>query len=695
MRKWKTGLVLLSGLSAVVALFLALAANPATNVARWPGPLDELRQHPWVWVGVLGALAAVVAVVLAWMQSNPPAVANDPSPPPLPAVPAWFVDRHQTREAVDEVCRGAGEVGITTSLSGAGGFGKTTLAIAVANHWRVQRQFRSRIYTVTIGRDVRGRSAVAAKVAQATKFITGDSTEFDDPHTAGAHLGRLLDARPRTLLVLDDVWEEEQLAPFLHGGRHCVRLVTTRNPKLLPSGAGSIQVDQMSHTQAKAVLTHGVPPLREDLVDDLLQVTGRWALLLRLTNRSIALQTETGADAAAAAGQILDQLRSHGPQAAGNPTAAPTAWDLDDPDQRNQAVQASIEAATSLLPTGGAARFTELGIFAEDESIPVSVVAQLWQATDGLTEYQARALLAQLRRLSLISLDNTYDGGRINLHDVVRDYLRSELGTANLALLNGLLIDAIAATLSPAQPLATTAPAPRYAWWQLQDGYLLDHLIEHFLAAGRTSSAEAVASDVRWVEARLHQRGPTAPWTDLTRIGTPHSRPLARSLVQAAHLLTSTEPHHALTGVLHNRLETHPHWQPQITARRHDPALRPFLANQWPPPDTPNPALQRTLSDPHLNMVNLVAIASDGTWLAATGSWDGTVRIWDPATGTCTATLTGHTSGVTAVAIAPDGTWLATGSFDGTVRIWDPATGTCTATLTGHTSGVTAVAIAP
>ena len=51
------------------------------------------------------------------------------------------------------------------------------------------------------------------------------------------------------------------------------------------------------------------------------------------------------------------------------------------------------------------------------------------------------------------------------------------------------------------------------------------------------------------------------------------------------------------------------------------------------------------------------------------------MRIWDPATGQQRATLTGHTGAVTAVAIAPDGTWLATAGGDGTVRIWDPATG--------------------
>ena len=78
-----------------------------------------------------------------------------------------------------------------------------------------------------------------------------------------------------------------------------------------------------------------------------------------------------------------------------------------------------------------------------------------------------------------------------------------------------------------------------------------------------------------------------------------------------------------------------------------------------------------------------MAIAPDGSWLASGGD-DGSVRIWDPVTGEQRAALAGHAGPVTAVAIAPDGTWLASGGDDGSVRIWDPATGQLDTVRTEH-----------
>ncbi len=66
--------------------------------------------------------------------------------------------------------------------------------------------------------------------------------------------------------------------------------------------------------------------------------------------------------------------------------------------------------------------------------------------------------------------------------------------------------------------------------------------------------------------------------------------------------------------------------------------------------------------------------------IAVTGSYDGTVRIWDLTAGAPIGDpLTGHTNRVTAVACSqlPDGRPIAvTGSWDDTVRVWDLTDGT-------------------
>ncbi|WEH12200.1 NB-ARC domain-containing protein [Streptomyces sp. VNUA24] len=565
---------------------------------------------------------------------------------------------------------GSAMVGITTGLHGAGGFGKTTLAHMVCAHRRVRRVFRGRVYVVTIGRNVRGRAAIAAKVAEATRFITGDTLESgEDPGRAGDHLGRLLARRPRTLLVIDDVWEPEQLEPFLRGAQEqCVRLVTTRKPAVLPPDACRVVVDRMSFAQADAVLTRQLEPgLPAPLAAALVKATGRWALLLRLVNQLIVVQAATGVPQAVAAQAILERLRALGPASADPDVPV----DLDDPTRRNTAVRASIQAATELLPRAGGRRFCELGIFAEDEAIPLPLVALLWTATGGLTEAEARSLCMQMAELSLLTLDGSVEGGTVALHDVVRDYLRVELA-ADLAELNGVLADAVAATLDPADHADT-----HVAWWQVSDGYLRDHLIEHLMDAGRAVEAETVASDPRWVQSRLHQRGPTAPWRDLDGIASPTARALAADIARAAHLLSPADPPHALDAILRSRLTmlSQGNNQPQ-------PTVHHLLTNRWPPPDLPDRSLLRTLTG-STAAVQTLAFSPDGTLLATAGD-DQYVRLWNPATGACQRTLTGHNGKIRAVAFSSDGTLLATADDDRHTRVWDSATGACLSTLHGR-----------
>ena len=101
----------------------------------------------------------------------------------------------------------------------------------------------------------------------------------------------------------------------------------------------------------------------------------------------------------------------------------------------------------------------------------------------------------------------------------------------------------------------------------------------------------------------------------------------------------------------------------------------------------------RTLNG-HTNEVNSVAWSPDGSQIVS-GSWDNTVRIWDAATGENTRTLNGHTDRVNSVAWSPDGSQIVSGSDDTTVHIWNAATGENIQTLRAHTRKVSSVAWSP
>jgi WD40 repeat protein len=70
------------------------------------------------------------------------------------------------------------------------------------------------------------------------------------------------------------------------------------------------------------------------------------------------------------------------------------------------------------------------------------------------------------------------------------------------------------------------------------------------------------------------------------------------------------------------------------------------------------------------NCATGVAFSPDGRMIA-TGQGDGTVRLWETATGKQRRCFTGHRNSVSCVAFSPDGKRLASGSDDLTVLLWD------------------------
>jgi WD40 repeat protein len=80
--------------------------------------------------------------------------------------------------------------------------------------------------------------------------------------------------------------------------------------------------------------------------------------------------------------------------------------------------------------------------------------------------------------------------------------------------------------------------------------------------------------------------------------------------------------------------------------------------------------------------------------------WDGTLKVWEAATGRLLADCAGDACEVSSVAFSPDGRLLASGRGSlsagrGAVKVWEAATGRLLADCTGHRGMVSSVAFSP
>jgi hypothetical protein len=241
-----------------------------------------------------------------------------------PDLPIGFVQRPKQFEALRALLL-EGErkdpVAITTALTGAGGFGKTTLAAALCHDEAIIEALDDGILWTTLGET----PYLTGALAKLHAGLTGERPAFKDAEDAATSLAERLEGK-NCLVVIDDVWDPAHLEPFLRGGPSCARLITSRLLQVATDvQAQRLLVDEMSASEAVAMLTARLPGPPPDPApfQALARALGEWPLLLRLAASAMAELVELGCSVAEALATILDDLAEGGI----------TSWDRDSPQR--------------------------------------------------------------------------------------------------------------------------------------------------------------------------------------------------------------------------------------------------------------------------------------------------------------------------------------------------------------------------
>lgn len=298
-------------------------------------------------------------------------------------------------------------VAITAALRGAGGFGKTTLARALCHDPKVHAAFADGVLWVTLGENP---TNILGSVEDLIFTLEDQRPGFTNVQAAANRLKELL-AHRAVLLVIDDVWNNAHLTPFLLGGERCAYLITTRNSDTLPAATKQIPVDAMQQREAVAMLAAGLSSAEQH--DDQLRALagrlGEWPLLLKLVNGTLRDRVNnTRADVAAAIDYANRALDKRGL----------TFFDVRKAEERHQAVALTLGVSLDLLTDDERARYHALAVFPEDVEIPLPTLEKYW----GLDDFTTEEICTRLMQMSLLlSYDSTTQ--RIRLHDVFRHFL--------------------------------------------------------------------------------------------------------------------------------------------------------------------------------------------------------------------------------------------------------------------------------
>lgn len=382
------------------------------------------------------------------------------------SLPPSVVDRVAPRQAIiDALLGGPAQI---VALVGPPGFGKSTLALAVCHDVAIRQAFPGGALWLTFGKE----PDLVATLSQALADLTGHLPAAATADDLAQRVGEQLTERS-AILIVDDVWQQTPLNVLL-GHTGCVpRLVTAQNVALLDDWTGTIiPIDQpLTIDEAVALLapTPHIGDAERVVLADVASKLGGWPLLLSLASGHLRRLTRHGLPLFKTAARLEQQYVQHGV----------VAFDVQRPEQRQQAVTATLGASLAQLSDEDRTRYTSLAIFPSAEEVPLDILAEFW----GLGIDATENLLLDLADRSLLRYDLKEQAARV--HAVIHDFIYRHLAAP--AAIHGELVQRWG------DPLI------------LSDPYKMSQICWHFAQAGDIDKLFELVDDMEWYEAQFRR----------------------------------------------------------------------------------------------------------------------------------------------------------------------------------------------
>jgi len=178
--------------------------------------------------------------------------------------------------------------GTSLTITGAGGFGKTSIVAALCHHSVIKKQFKDGVVFIELGPQATDPSM---KLSQLYHLLTDQYLKQGDINHAEQEINQLTSLYCRNLLVIiDDVWHVEDAEPIVKAFSSSKIVLTTRMNDIeqyIPTKQ-IVSIGPMEQSEAISLLTSGVIDSsklsQEDvsLLDELAQDVHLWPLLLSL-----------------------------------------------------------------------------------------------------------------------------------------------------------------------------------------------------------------------------------------------------------------------------------------------------------------------------------------------------------------------------------------------------------------------------